>query len=123
MVHIRSRLRTTALTCLSALLLWPALAFALSTRRRLPLVVTLGLLLALSTVGVFAQESPWERSAMQLELSFTGVLARSLATIALVVAGLMLLFGEHGAKGRVFMAFAGVGLALFAPSFLTWIAG
>ena len=40
---------------------------------------------------VFAQ-SPWERAASNLALTFTGPLARSLALVAIVIGGLMFMF-------------------------------
>ena len=43
----------------------------------------------------FAQ-SPWERAASNLEGTFTGPLARSLALVAIVIGGLMFMFGEGG---------------------------
>jgi type IV secretory pathway VirB2 component (pilin) len=45
----------------------------------------------------FAQ-SPWERAAANLATTFTGPLARSLALVAIVIGGLMFMFGEGGAK-------------------------
>ena len=59
-------------------------------------LVTLTLLLPTSA---FAQ-SPWERAANNLALSFTGPLARALALVAIVIGGLMFMFGEGGAKRR-----------------------
>jgi type IV secretory pathway VirB2 component (pilin) len=40
-------------------------------------------------------QSPWERAATNLELSFTGPLARSLALVAIVLGGLTLMFGDQ----------------------------
>ena len=47
--------------------------------------------------SLLAQQAPWERAAQQLEVSFTGPLARSLALVAIVIGGLMFMFGEGGA--------------------------
>ena len=68
----------------------------------------------------FAQ-SPWERAASNLELTFTGPLARSLALVAIVIGGLMFMFGEAGAKRQISGIVFGGGLALFAAQFLTWL--
>lgn len=68
----------------------------------------------------FAQ-SPWERAAANLEASFTGPLARSLALVAIVVGGLMFMFGEGGAKRQISGIVFGGGLCLFAAQFLTWL--
>src|SRR5437868_2889418 len=69
-------------------------------------------LLMLPTVA-FAQ-SPWERAANNLALTFTGPLARSLALVAIVIGGLMFMFGEAGAKRQISGIVFGGGLALFA---------
>ena len=68
----------------------------------------------------FAQ-SPWERAAGNLERTFTGPLARSLALVAIVVGGLTFMFGEMGAKRQLAGIVFGGGLALFAAQFLVWL--
>jgi type IV secretory pathway VirB2 component (pilin) len=68
-----------------------------------------------------AAQSPWERAAGNLELSFTGPLARSLSLVAIVLGGLMFMFGEGGAKRQISGIVFGGGLALFAAQFLTWL--
>ena len=73
---MRSRFvpRTTRLAALSlALLMLPSVAFA---------------------------QSPWERAASNLATTFTGPLARSLALVAIVIGGLMFMFGEGAPSGR-----------------------
>jgi type IV secretory pathway VirB2 component (pilin) len=91
----RARIRLTASTVLTAVLL---LQGALS-----------------------AQQSPWERAAGNLERTFTGPLARSLALVAIVIGGLMFMFGEGGAKRQISGIVFGGGLTLFAAQFLTWL--
>ena len=81
--------------------------------------VTLAILLSFPT-GALAQ-SPWERAANNLALTFTGPLARSLALVAIVIGGLMFMFGEGGAKRQISGIVFGGGLALFAGQFLTWL--
>jgi type IV secretory pathway VirB2 component (pilin) len=76
--------------------------------------------LVLSPAVALAQ-SPWERAAATLETSFTGPLARSLALVAIVIGGLMFMFGEGGAKRQIAGIVFGGGLALFAAQFLTWL--
>ena len=78
------------------LFLWPAVAFAQAA-------------------------SPWERAAANLELSFTGPLARSMALVAIVLGGLMFMFGEGGAKRQISGIVFGGGLALFAAQFMAWL--
>ena len=80
------------------------------------LVITLLLTPALT----FAQ-APWERAATNLETTFTGPLARSLALVAIVIGGLMFMFGEGGAKRQISGIVFGGGLALFAAQFLAWL--
>jgi type IV secretory pathway VirB2 component (pilin) len=82
--------------------------------------VTVVLALVLSPMVLFAQ-SPWERAALNLETTFTGPLARSLALVAIVVGGLMFMFGEGGAKRQISGIVFGGGLALFAGQFLAWL--
>jgi type IV secretory pathway VirB2 component (pilin) len=95
-----------------------------STRLSLaPLVRLLGgtaVLVSVATLRLHAQ-SPWERAAANLETSFTGPLARSLALVAIVLGGLMFMFGEGGAKRQISGIVFGGGLALFAAQFLTWL--
>ena len=79
----------------------------------------LAVLLCLPAVA-FAQ-SPWERAASNLERTFTGPLARSLALVAIVIGGLMFMFGEGGAKRQISGIVFGGGLALFAGQFLAWL--
>ena len=86
--------------------------------RRVSLMVFTALLL-LPTLA-FAQ-SPWERAASNLERTFTGPLARSLALVAIVVGGLTFMFGEMGAKRQLAGIVFGGGLALFAAQFLVWL--
>ena len=69
---------------------------------------------------VFAQ-SPWERAAGNLERTFTGPLARSLALVAIVIGGLTFMFGERGAKRQIPASSSAAGLALFAAQFLAWL--
>ena len=68
-----------------------------------------------------AAQSPWERAASNLETTFTGPLARSLALVSIVIGGLMFMFGEGGAKRQISGIVFGGGLALFAAQFLTWL--
>ena len=82
-------------------------------------VFTLGAILSIPTL-VFAQ-APWERAANNLATTFTGPLARSLALVAIVIGGLLFMFGEAGAKRQISGIVFGGGLALFAAQFLTWL--
>ncbi len=87
----------------------------MSSRVGATLVAAVGL-----SMVVHAQ-SPWERAASNLETTFTGPLARSLALVSIVIGGLMFMFGEGGAKRQISGIVFGGGLALFAAQFLTWL--
>ena len=80
---------------------------------------TVTILLAFPAIAL--AQSPWERAASNLEATFTGPLARSLALVAIVIGGLMFMFGEGGAKRQISGIVFGGGLALFAVQFLTWL--
>ena len=82
-------------------------------------VVVFTVVLLLPTLA--AAQSPWERAASNLETTFTGPLARSLALVAIVIGGLLFMYGESGAKRQISGIVFGGGLALFAAQFLTWL--
>ena len=98
-----------------------------SPKRAVPRSVILPLATLCATVVLllpsvaFAQGSPWERAASNLEFTFTGPLARSLALVSIVIGGLMFMFGEGGAKRQISGIVFGGGLALFATQFMTWL--
>jgi type IV secretory pathway VirB2 component (pilin) len=83
-------------------------------------VWAVALVLSVLPATLLAQ-SPWELAAANLETSFTGPLARSLALVAIVIGGLMFMFGEGGAKRQIAGIVFGGGLALFAAQFLAWL--
>jgi type IV secretory pathway VirB2 component (pilin) len=87
---------------------------------RVASVLTLAFIVGLPAI-VFAQASPWERAASNLEATFTGPLARSLALVAIVIGGLLFMYGEAGAKRQISGIVFGGGLALFAAQFLVWL--
>ena len=87
---------------------------------RLVGALTVALIVALPAIA-FAQGSPWERAASNLERTFTGPLARSLALVAIVIGGLLFMYGEAGAKRQISGIVFGGGLALFAAQFLVWL--
>ena len=84
----------------------------------------IGVLVVFSLVcfpAIALAQSPWERAASNLERTFTGPLARSLALVAIVLGGLLFMYGEQGAKRQISGIVFGGGLALFAAQFLTWL--
>lgn len=94
--------------------------FTRSMARRARVVLVALALMAWPALA-FAQQSPWERAAANLEATFTGPLARSLALVAIVIGGLLFMFGEGGAKRQISGIVFGGGLALFAAQFLVWL--
>lgn len=94
-------------------------AHTLITSLRRASTMTLATLLLLPTAA--SAQSPWERAASNLATTFTGPLARSLALVAIVIGGLLFMYGEAGAKRQISGIVFGGGLALFAGQFLTWL--
>jgi type IV secretory pathway VirB2 component (pilin) len=86
---------------------------------RRSIALAIGILFVLPAVA--SAQSPWERAANNLALTFTGPLARSLALVAIVIGGLLFMFGEAGAKRQISGIVFGGGLALFAAQFLAWL--
>jgi type IV secretion system protein TrbC len=71
----------------------------------------------------FAQggSSPWENAVTVLQTAFTSTIARGLSLVAIVVAGLTFAFGEGGSKRVLAGVLFGVGMAIAAVNFLTWL--
>lgn len=88
--------------------------------RHVARVTAIALAIVAVPLSCFAQ-SPWERAASNLETTFTGPLARSLALVSIVIGGLMFMYGEGGAKRQISGIVFGGGLALFAAQFLAWL--
>ena len=89
--------------------------------RFVPLGIVVALVGTLHT-PVFAQGvSPWLNAVDVLEQAFTGPLARGLSLIAIVVGGLMFAFGESGSKKALAGIIFGLGMAMGAANFLTWL--
>ena len=87
--------------------------------RTAALVAGMGLLMRqeLLAQGV----SPWLDAITVLEGAFTGPIARGLSLIAIVVGGLMFAFGEGGSKRALAGIIFGLGMAMGAANFLTWL--
>jgi type IV secretory pathway VirB2 component (pilin) len=73
-------------------------------------------------IPAFAQ-SPWEESANKLQAAFTGPIARGLALVAIVVGGLTFAFGEGQGKKAIGGIVFGVGMAVGAVTFMSWLFG
>jgi type IV secretion system protein TrbC len=83
-------------------------------------VIAAGLFLA---APAFAQQgnSPWENAVNVLQQAFTSTIARGLSLVAIVVAGLTFAFGEGGSKRILAGVLFGVGMAIAAVNFLSWL--
>ena len=89
-----------------AIRLWPALLLAL-------------LFFALPA---YAQSSsPWENAVNVLQQAFTSTIARGLSLVAIVVGGLMFAFGEGESKRMLAGILFGVGMAIGAVNFMSWL--
>jgi type IV secretory pathway VirB2 component (pilin) len=73
-----------------------------------------------ASTPLFAQ-SPWENAINALQTSFTGTIARGLSLVAIVVGGLMFAFGEGESKRMLAGIIFGVGMALGAAAFMSWL--
>jgi type IV secretion system protein TrbC len=98
---------------------WRSRSVGVRHEHRHTLLVVSALLFVIS--ASLSAQSPWERAANNLALTFTGPLARSLSLVAIVIGGLLFMFGESGAKRQISGIVFGGGLALFAGQFLTWL--
>lgn len=68
-----------------------------------------------------AQTNPWEDAVDALMTAFTGPIARGLSLVAIVVGGLMFAFGEGGSKRTLAGIIFGLGMAMGAVNFMTWL--
>ncbi|MGC2332941.1 MAG: TrbC/VirB2 family protein [Candidatus Acidiferrales bacterium] len=85
---------------------------------------TLGMTLVLAS-SALAQTgtSPWENAVNVLQTAFTGTIAKGLGLVAIVVGGLTFAFGEGGGKRTFAGIVFGLGMAVLAVNFLTWLFG
>ena len=67
--------------------------------------------------------SPWENAVNVLQTAFTGPIAKGLALVAIVVGGLTFAFGEGGGKKTFAGIVFGLGMAVLAVNFLSWLFG
>lgn len=83
--------------------------------------LTLAACLALAD-QVFAQATdPWTQAVQALQTAFTGPIATGLALVAIVIGGLMFAFGEGAAKRTLSGVIFGVGMAVGAVNFMSWL--
>lgn len=65
--------------------------------------------------------SPWENAVQVLQNSFTGPIATGLSLVAIVVGGLVFAFGEGSGKRALAGIIFGVGMAIGAVNFMSWL--
>jgi type IV secretion system protein TrbC len=83
---------------------------------------TMGVALFLAAPAFAWQgNSPWENAVNVLQQAFTSTIARGLSLVAIVVAGLTFAFGEGGSKRILAGVLFGVGMAIAAVNFLSWL--
>jgi type IV secretion system protein TrbC len=79
---------------------------------------------SLLAVPAYAQgASPWENAVNVLQTAFTGPIAKGLALVAIVIGGLTFAFGEGGGKKTFAGIIFGLGMAVLAVNFMTWLFG
>jgi len=76
-----------------------------------------------SAYALQAGNSPWENAVNVLQTAFTGPIAKGLALIAIVIGGITFAFGEGGGKRTFAGIVFGIGMAVLAVNFLTWLFG
>jgi type IV secretory pathway VirB2 component (pilin) len=86
-------------------------------------MLALSLALAAPLYAQAGGTSPWENAVNVLQQAFTGTIAKGLALVAIVVGGLTFAFGEGGGKRTFAGIVFGVGMAVLAVNFLTWLFG
>ena len=88
----------------------------------LPCLKTTGVAV-LANTSAFAQAggSPWENAVNALKTSFTGPIATGLSLVAIVVGGLTFAYGEGHSKRALAGIIFGVGMAIGAVNFMSWM--
>ena len=85
------------------------------------LTFSFSLILASAAFAQAAGTSPWENAVNVLMQAFTTTIARGLSLVSIVVAGLTFAFGEGGSKRILAGVLFGVGMAIAAVNFLSWL--
>ncbi len=79
------------------------------------------ILCGLTIPSLFAQQSPWGNAATKLATEFSGPIARGFSLVAIVIGGLTLAFSDGGGKRTLGGLIFGLGMALGAAQFMTWL--
>jgi type IV secretory pathway VirB2 component (pilin) len=96
-------------------------ASCLRSPSRIRLSLTVAGVLVCLAIPAFAQANPWESAVSALQTSMTGPIAKGCSLVAIVVGGLMFAFGEGGSKKMLSGIIFGLGMALGAANFMTWL--
>ena len=81
-------------------------------------------LLFLTALPLYAQSGtgdPWDNAVTVLKTAFTGTIATCLSLVAIVVGGLMFAYGEGQSKKTLAGIVFGVGMAIGAVNFMSWL--
>ena len=92
-----------------------------TTRRPAIAAAAAAFALLLPATALAQGVSPWLDAVQVLQAAFTGPIARGLSLIAIVIGGLMFAFGEGGSKKALAGIIFGLGMAMGAANFLTWL--
>ncbi len=77
--------------------------------------------LSAAPLAATAPTGPWVDAVTTLQTAFTGVIARGLSLVAIVIGGLMFAFGEGGSKRALAGIIFGLGMTLGAANFIDWL--
>jgi type IV secretory pathway VirB2 component (pilin) len=85
--------------------------------------VVMSLLVLGAALPVYAQSGsdPWDNAVNVLKTAFTGTIATGLSLVAIVVGGLMFAYGEGQSKKMLAGIVFGVGMAIGAVNFMSWL--
>jgi type IV secretory pathway VirB2 component (pilin) len=91
--------------------------------RRCPRRWALPALALLASLPAYAQRGsdPWDNAVNVLKTAFTGTIATGLSLVAIVVGGLMFAYGEGQSKKTIAGIVFGVGMAISAVNFMSWL--
>ena len=78
-------------------------------------------LFGIVAVSLWAQQSPWGMVAKKMGDEFTGPIVRGFSLVAIVIGGLTLAFSDGGGKRTIGGLIFGLGMALGAAQFMTWL--
>ena len=85
--------------------------------------VVIPFLIFIAALPVYAQSTsdPWDNAVTVLKTAFTGTIATCLSLVAIVVGGLMFAYGEGQSKKTLAGIVFGVGMAIGAVNFMSWL--